>query len=293
MIGWADDNSHLLLEHLYDGTSEYIELDTSNPANSININKTFNVNPTKVTFDNLKYNQFYLYDGLTQVLSQAVIGNPVTQVATGVLAYDSYGNNQLLYTTAANAANGQVNVDLYSSGNTYFVRNLPVATTYLLNMASFNGNNYAVLGDSSSDFVYIYQDPLSQATSGSKILPFRALQINAPNYDSFAPTAQFILVENGSDFALYDIYNDVTYHYTISAPLQTPEVHVQWMDGDRLDYVSNNTLTVIDYDNTNQAKLTNALPQYLTFFAPDYHSYFSLVSKGTAVELKQISLLAS
>ncbi len=293
VIGWADDNSHLLLEHLYDGTSEYIELDTTNPANSININKTFNVNPTKVTLINLKYNQFYLYDGSTQVLSQAVIGSPVTQVATNVLAYDSYSNNQLLYTTAANAPNGQVNVDLYSSGSTYFVRNLPIATTYLLNMAGYNGNNYAVLGDSSSNFVYIYQNPLSQATSGSKILPFRALQINDPTYDSFAPTAQFILVENGSSFALYDIYNDVTYHYTISAPLQPPEVHVQWMDGDRLDYVSNNTLTVIDYDNTNQVKLTSGLPQYLTFFAPNYHSYFSLMPKGTTVELKQTSLLAS
>ena len=234
-----------------------------------------------------------MYDGSTQTLYQAVIGSPVTQVATGVLAYDSYGNNNLLYTTAVNAPNGQVNVNLYSSGNTHLVRNLPVATTYLLNMPGFNGSDYAVLGDSSSNFVYIYQNPLSQATSGSKILPFRAIQINAPNYDSFAPTAQFILVENGSSFALYDIYNDVTYHYTVSAPLQSPQVHVQWMDGDRLDYVSNNILTVMDYDNTNQVKLTSALPQYQTFFAPNYQSYFSLMPKGTAVDLKQTSLLAS
>ncbi len=66
VIGWADDNQHLLLDHIYDGNQEFIELDTQNPNQSINLNRNFNVNPTSVSFNNLKYNQFYFYDSSTQ-----------------------------------------------------------------------------------------------------------------------------------------------------------------------------------------------------------------------------------
>jgi len=120
------------------------------------------------------------------------------------------------------------------------------------------------------------------------------MTINHPTYDSFAPTAQFILVENNNSFAIYDIYSDIIYHYQAKYPLQAPQQHVQWMDGDRLAYVSNNQLIVTDYDNTNRQVLNTALPQYLTFFAPNYLSYFNLASAKTGgVELMKTSLVAS
>jgi hypothetical protein len=295
VIGWADDNQHLLLEHLYDGTQEFIEVDTANPSQSLNLNRTFNVTPTAVTFNNLKFNQFYFYDATSETLSAATIGSPLTQVATSVVAYKSYQNNTLIYATTAGAPSGDVAVDLSNSGSTYFVRDLPLAQTYLLDMAGYNGNDYAVVGDSSTEFVYIYQNPLGQVTGGTnaKILPFRALQINAPDFEQFAPTAQFILVENGSSVAIYDILNDTMYHYTLSKPLDAPQQHVYWMDGDRLDYVSSSSVNIIDYDNTNRQVLTSALPQYPAFFAPNYQSYFTLSLKNGQVELEQTSLIAS
>lgn len=292
VVGWADDNQHLLLEHLYDGNSEFIELDTQNPSQSININHQFNLNPTSVSLNNLKYNQFYFYDASSQSLSEGSIGSPITQVASGVLSYKSYRSNTVLYATANAAPSGQVAVELSSGGSTYFVRDLPKAQTYLLDMAGYNGNDYAVVGDSSYNFVDIYEDPLSQATTApNKILPFRALNITDPTYESFAPTAQFIMAENGNSFAVYDILNDVIYHYSSSLPLDSPQTHVQWMDGDRLIYVSSGKLTVADYDNTNRQTLTTSLPQFESFFAPDYHSYFTLNANGSGVDLMQTSLL--
>ncbi len=295
VVGWANDNRHLLLEHLYDGTQEFIEVDTANPAQSININRTFNVTPTKVTFNNLKSNQFYFYDSSTDILDSATIGSTPTQVATSVVAYKSYQNSNLLYATTSGAPSGEVAVELITGGNSYFVRNLPLASTYLLDMAGYNSNDYAVIGDSSANFVYIYQNPSSQATSGpgAKILPFRALKINSPNFEQFAPTAQFILVENGTELSVYDILNDNIYHYVLAKPLDAPQQHVYWMDGDRFNYVSGASVNIIDYDNTNEQVLTPALPQYPAFFASNYLSYFTLSQKANHVELDQISLVAS
>ena len=298
VVGWSDDNQHVLLEHIFGSSSEYIELDTANPTQSINLNKTFNFAPTSVSFNNLKYNQFYFYDAASEVLSSAVLGsnnNALTEVASGVLAYKSYSNNEILYVTASGAPAGEVAVDLLDSGTSYLMRYLPQASTYLLDIAGYNGTDYAVVGDSSYSFVDIYKDPVGQATAApdAKILPFRAIKINQPNYESFAPTAQFIMVENGTTFAVYDILNDVIYHYTSTMPLDPPQLHAQWMDGDRLVYVSGGEVTVADYDNTNRQSLSPALPQYQVFFAPNYQSYFTINNSANAkVELSQVSLLA-
>lgn len=297
VVGWADDNQHLLLEHIFSGGHEFIELDTTNVAQSINIDQTFKINPTKVVYNNLKYDKFYLYDSSSKILYSASLSNPIAQqVATGIVGFHSYQNSTLLYATTDNAPKGEVAVDISNSGKSYFVRDLPLAQTYLLNIAGYNGSDYAVVGDSSDNFVYIYKDPITQATSApnARILPYRAIMINQPTYDSFAPTAQFIVVESGSKFAVYDIYNDIIYHYSVSSPIDAPQQHVSWMDGDRLYYISGGKVAVIDYDNTNRQLLNSALPQYHVFFAPNYHSYFTLSGvAGGKVDLRQTSLLVS
>ncbi len=296
VVGWANDNRYLLLEHLYNNTQEFIELDTLHPSQSINLNKTFNINPTTVSLNNLNYNQYYFYDAQTQALSSATLGSStITPVEPSVLAYKSYLTNIVLYVTPTGAPSGQVAVDMNYNNKDYFIRYVPQSTTYLLNMANYNGNNYMVVGGSSSRFVYIYQSPLTQANASKnpKILPFRVLEINNPNYESFAPTAQFIMVESGTDFAVYDIQNDSIYRYTSPMPLESPQTHAVWMDGDRLIYVSGGKLNVADFDNTNRNTLTPALPSYHPFFAPNYHAYFTLSpsSKANSVDLKETSLL--
>lgn len=297
VVGWADDNQHLLLDHIYDGNQEFIELDTQDPTQSVNLNRTFNTNPTSITLNNLKYDQFYLYDSASQTLSTASLSNTTPKLMeTGVIAYKSYNSNEFLYITSAGAPAGQVAVNIYLAGKVYFIRDLPQAQTYLLNEAGYNGNNYAVVGDSSDNYVYIYVNPENQATASkkAKVNAFRAMKINNPNYVSFAPTAQFIIAENGNSFALYDIYNDAMYHYATTQPLDAPQTHVKWMDGNRLYYVSGSKLNVIDYDDTNHQTLTPAIAAYDTFFAPDYHSYFSLAPGASGItDLNQVSLIVS
>jgi len=299
VIGWANDNQYLLLEHLYNNTQEFILLDTQNPSQSLNLNKTFGVNPTNVSLNNLQYNSYYFYNSSNKILSQATLGSAtVTPILSAVLAYKSYDTNDILYATATGAPANQVAIELYNGTSSYFVRYLPIAPIYLLNLASYNGDVYMAVGDSNDRLFYLYENPFGQITSGinSQINPFRALLVSNPNYESFAPTAQFIMVENGNEFVVYDFENESVHQYTTTPPLQAPQNHAQWMDGDRLIYTSNNQLTVADFDNTNRQTLTSSLPDYQTFFAVNYDSYFSLtasIKQPGYVDLKQTSLIAS
>ena len=297
VVGWANDNQHLLLEHLYATGSEFIELNTANPSQSVNLNQLFNVVPTSVALINQQYNQFYFYNSNGGVLESASLSNSavLTPVLSGILAYDAFGNNQILYVTANGAPAGQVAVRLDNSSKSYLMHYLPTASTYLLDMASYAGDTYAAVGDSADNIVYVYHNPLIQAavSPASMILPFRALRIANPNYLTFSNGDQFILAQNGVNLAVYNIRRDMIYLYALPAPLDAPQTNVTWMDNDRLVGVSQGKLIMFDYDNTNRQNLIPALPQYPPFFAPGYQSFFTLNTLRGQNVLQQTSLLAN
>lgn len=281
VVDWSDDNQHVLLEHIYDNKTEYILLDTNNISQSINLNTTFNINPTSISFINKQYNSFYIYDAASQTLSQASLGSTtVTPVLNNVLAYKSYGNNEIMYATTVGAKPNKVLIKIYTPNQTYSLASLPLSSgTYLLNLTTYNGTLYAAAGSTTGSYIYIYQDPITQleSTPGQFLAPSWVLHVNDPNYLSFSRNAQFIMTENNYHYAVYDIQNALGYLYSDpNRSLDPPQQHANWMDGDRLIYVSHGQIIMQDYDNTNQQTLIPGSPYYEPAFSSNYHYMYSL-----------------
>jgi hypothetical protein len=297
VVDWADDNVHLLLQHTYDGKTEFILFDRTNPDQSINLNTTLSANPTQLTFDNKKYNLYYLYDSTTDALSTASLSAPTpVAVQQHVLAYQTYGTDTVLYVTDANTPAGKVQVNLTIGSQTYPVRTFPAGTTYPLDLTTYGNLLYVAAGATSDNKVYIYKNPVGQLSAQPKqaLVPAQVLHISAPNYVSFSANAQFIMTENGTQFGVYDIENLNGYIYTTSQPLDSPQTHANWMDGDRLFYVSGGKLIVFDYDDTNSQTLMNASADWTAVFAPDYKYVYVLSPNAAATgqfNLDQTALL--
>jgi hypothetical protein len=248
-----------------------------------------------LTLDNKKYDQYYIYNSADQSLQTATLSSHTpTPVLAHVLAYQTYASNIVLYVTDDGAAAGKVVLKLLSSGQTYSIHQLPANTSYVLDLTEYSSTLYVVAGAASENKVYIYNDPIGQFNSNAKnaVVPVRVLHVMKPNYVSFSTNAQFIVAENGQQFAIYDIENNVGYNYTDPAALDAPQAHATWMDGDRLTYVSNGKLSVLDYDGTNQQSLMPAASGYMPFFAPDYSFIDTLAPTSSAGQatLSQTSL---
>jgi hypothetical protein len=284
--GWADDNLHVLLTHVFDGKTEYILVDRANPAQSVNLNNVLGTNPTQLTFDNKKYDKYYLYNGASDgSLETATLetGNTLTPYLQDVLAYQSYGTNAMLYVTSDGAPKGKVVLKLLSGNQTITIRSLPISPTYLVNLTEYSGTLYVAGGATSDGQVYIYQDPIGQFTNQQgTIVPSQVLTVTQPNYLSFSDNAQFIVVENGTSFGVYDIENQKAYSYTAPLPLDAPQPNATWMDGDRLTYESGGKLIVFDFDGTNQQTLMSADGAYLPAFSSNYRYVFSMNKDTTA-----------
>jgi hypothetical protein len=201
----------------------------------------------------------------------------------------------VLYVTAEGATSGKVLVKLIKDSQTFTLHSLPAGSDYLLNLTTYSGTLYVAAGAASENKVYIYKDPLGQlaAQPTHAVTPIQVLHVTTPTYVSFSNNAQFIMAEGGTDFGVYDIENQVGFNYISKLPLDVPQTHAAWMDGDRLTYVSGGKLVEFDYDNTNKHTLMPASAAYLPAFAPDYADIYVLAPAASGVELTQTSLLTA
>lgn len=294
---WAGDNRHVLLRHIYDGKSEFIMLDRTDPAKAVNLTTKLSLNATDLTLNNKKYDQYYAYNAVSHQLYKASLKAPApAPFLEHVLSYRSYSDDTMLYTTSTDAPAGRVLVKLLTGGKTLEVRTLPAGSNYLLDLTEYSGTMYAAIGAASDNKVYIYKDPIGQleAKPGHVPVPAQILHVTAPNYLSFSDNAQFIMTESGTEFGVYDIENKEVYHYTTQQPLDAPQSHAGWMDGDRLTYITGGKMVIFDYDNANRQTLVSANSQYEPAFSPDYKFIYTLAPASSGpprTALSQTSLL--
>lgn len=283
LVEWSDDNQHVLLSRTYDNKTEYILVDRTDATKTVNINQTLALNPTKLTLLNKKYDQYYVYDATTHVLQTVRLSDPKPQpFLDNVLAYQSYGSNVMLYVSSKSATDGKVAVDLLQGGKTYLLREVVAGSNYVLNLTQYDGSWYVAAGASSEDKVYIYKNPADQLNSSlAAAVPIHVLRTKNPNYLAFSSNARFIMSESGSDFSVFDAEYDRVYHYDTKQPLDAPQQHASWMDGQRIDYVSGGKLVVFDFDNTNLHSLMPAHASYTPFFSSDY-KYVNVLAPGTS-----------
>jgi hypothetical protein len=278
LVEWSTDNDHLLLKHTYDSKTEFIMMDRGDSTKSINLNQQLDISPTKLTLRDKKYDQYYVYDQTAQTLQTVSLGQPTPQAyLEHVLDYQSYGSDIMLYASSAASSASKVSIDLLQSGKTYNLREVAAGTTYLLNLTKYSGAWYVGLGASSESKIYVYKNPVTQLNSKLGVLvPTAILKTPSPTYLSFSDNAQFIMSENGSQFSTYDAETNTSYSYDSKLPVDAPQAHATWMDGDRLTYISGGKLVMFDYDHANPQTLQAASPNYLPFFSSNFKTVDTL-----------------
>jgi hypothetical protein len=276
---------------------EYVLLDRDSPVDSVDLTTSLHLNQEQaVTLFNNRVDQFYLYNQAAPSLERvnASDGSVVSQL-DNILAFKTYGSDYVLYVTdktptGKTMASGQVAVVLQAGQKTITLRNLPAAnagadtvTAYALNLAQYSGDWYIAVGAANDTAAYIYRNPQDQPVSSVDAfpVPWRRLAITNPNFLSFSSNTQFLLAESGQKFITYDFENMEQYRYTASEPIDQPQTHAAWMDGDRLAYVSDGKLAVFDYDYHNRQVLQTADANYAPFFAPDFSYSYVLRAAGT------------
>ncbi|HET8671241.1 MAG TPA: PEGA domain-containing protein, partial [Candidatus Saccharimonadales bacterium] len=217
---WASDNRHVLLKHAVTvGATteyEYILVDREKPAESLNLTRTFGINPTRLELRNRKADAFIAYDQQARTLAILTLKEPVPRLwVTEVLAYKTYGNDVVLYATTADANAGKAAIKLREGEKTYPIRQVSESSTYLLGLGQYKRAWYVVAGAPSENKTYVYRDPAHMLRSKDKpLVPTQILKATAGTYVAFSDNSRFIMVQNAQQFAVYDAETDKGYLYT-------------------------------------------------------------------------------
>jgi hypothetical protein len=277
LVSWASDNDHLLLKHGY-GTKdvEYVLFDRSVPANSINLTTLFKTRAQPAMIDG-KFDRYYLYSPVSQLLQTATINEPTPQVVLQkVLEYQAYKTDSLLYVAADSAAPTQVQVHLKSGDNDYVLRRLPKASSYLLALSTYSNDTYVAVADPAKQLVHVYRNPVVQLSTGLTPQPTISLKLAAPTFLKFSIGGRFVLAEHGMDFVVYDAEYKQGTSYHMPQPLDKGQAHAEWLDGAHLQYVSNKQLYMFDYDGQNSQLLVPAVPATQALYDSDYTFVYTI-----------------
>jgi hypothetical protein len=288
LVEWSTNNKDVLVKHSWDNGSEYIVLDINNPLASLNVSKLFTqFSSFEVSLWDKKPNQFYLYNPETKRLVRAKSSDKsATVILAGVEAFKPYKDDIVVY------VNDEQEVRILNRDDNVLVREILKHKSYLLDYAEFNKKAYLVVGSGAETKSYIFVDPLKEIKRQPELLPapFRLLIVKTPKYVSFSNNARFIMVQGGTEFAVFDGETNRLARYDLGVDIAVDE-RAYWMDGHRLTLVSNNKTNVFDYNGLNLQTLGDSDILTKTFFDRDYEAMFNVFTTGKTREIIKTDLL--
>jgi hypothetical protein len=280
---WADDNRHVLLRRTYqkdaaDAKTEYILVDRQDPAQSKNLTQLLGFAPSDIKFRKGDFNDYYAYDQANGTVFRATIKKPTPQLYLEHVVGFTTDQNTVLYATTDNAPNGKADIRLRQDDDpAYTLRTVPSGGVYLLDLAVFNGTQYAAAGVQSEDKVFVYRDPISSLKDEDVQVaaPVQSLKVSSPNYVMFSQNARYVMAENNDRFAVYDSENDKSYAYQTKTPLDVTGGHADWMDGYHLQMVSGGKVRIFDFDGANKQTLAVTNTAYMPAYDTNYRSLYT------------------
>lgn len=278
LVEWSTDNRHVVMKHAYDGGSELLLVDVTEPELSQNLSKVI-----PVGFDNLRlrdkqFDSYYLHNKSLQTLQRFDLGSTqATTVQTNVLAFQPHGDDELLYVASDSDTEGTVEVRMVENGSSYTIKSLPTGKKYLLDIARYNNRWYTAMGTADEGKVYVLRDPLVPIRSDppKRIISTSVLRLQDPQFVSFSQNARFLSVQSGAKFTVYDAEANRNYLFDTELPLEGVQ-KASWMDGHRLSLISEGVHNVFDFDGTNKQTLAASYASFQPYFNRDYNAVFTL-----------------
>jgi hypothetical protein len=293
-VEWSTDNNNVLLQHDYNGGSEFIVFNRVHPDQSFNVDQTFKTTFTQARLYNKKADQLYLFNQTDGALQLGTVSTKsLSAILKNIVTFSPYGKDLITYVTASNEPDGTLAARIWNSGSTYKLSEFSSGSHYLIDAAQFQGHFYYAAGSDTSGRIIIYKDPLDSLKNPAvgKALPILALHDPGAQVLSFSHNARFIGAENGQRFAVYDLETGSSYQYPITEVLTD---NMTWMDGHRFVGESDGKIFVMDYDGTNRQLLTTTSYNPGGLFSADYHHLLTIApaSDGGSVILQDVDMRA-
>lgn len=276
---WSYDEQSLLLRHLYDDNKEeWILLNRSAPARSININRLFAVEPVKVQFAG-KGSQL-LFAQVADTVRRLNIDNPTAQrtLATRVDSFSSFDAKTVVFSSLPDEKNQRiVGYATPDSGGPQTIAVYPSDGELLRAAVETYFNRYYVSilhGQQLSISLGSSLPVSSSATSPLKLfakitLPAGALRL------TMTDNGRFVTVLLPDGYATYDIELQ-KYDKTTWAIQPTTPRSITWLDTHMIWSDNGGKLRFYEFDGANQQNIMDVVEGYSVSLSPNQKYVYAI-----------------
>lgn len=252
VIEWANSNRHVLLERSFNDKTEYIIFDREGTEHT-NINTSLGITPQYISLRNQKFDQIYWTDDAGTLRSANLKDRTISApLAQGVLKFESYDDNLLIYATNLDAEPGKTDFKIIENDKTYLLKSLSMADSYMLDINRYDNQWYYAVGASADNLVFVYQNPLPALKQEVRtpLVVTAILRLDNPRFMNFSDGGQRVSVQSGSQLLVLDLFDNRQYRTRLEQDIPLDQ-QLEWMDGDRFIFTIANQSYILDFDGSN------------------------------------------
>lgn len=272
LVEWALDNKHVLLRQtLPSGTVHILSLDITKPEETVNISTLYGVKaPDDVHYIGSNVEKIYgLKNGILS--SYNLTKDESEVIMQDIRSYQPYSDDTILF-DRVNGQNSEVGI-WRDKALTVVLTDPSTKAPAFLKYARFDDQDYFVVARPDSSETLIYRNPIKKPIL-AKQLPLAKIAFNGTSALTFSPSAQFILMQNGSTFIAYDL--DDLKAYTVTLPFGVENGTISWMDTHYVQVrADSGDVYVSDFDGQNIQKLVPVLQSTKLYFSGSYEYSYS------------------
>lgn len=292
IMRWAYDNRFVLVKHIYGNKTEWLSVDTENPAQAKNITTLLGVEASVIEYTRDDANTVFLLDAASSVrranLDHKNLSGPLVQ---NVQSFSLYDSSTVVYVTKMDETTKKRTAAYLTVGAkkprtvAEYADDKPVQ----LRIAKyFNSHYLAVLH---GEDLRVLQGDLSASDAASPA-PFTTYVTATVGYSvdcfGFSPDDhRFLYAQGQSALTTIDLDNKSMAQLSF-ASAQGREI--EWIDQYHFTATTNGNLTMYDYDGTNARALTDAALNNTSALLQNGKYLYGLKAVKDSVQLARVKM---
>lgn len=291
---WAQDEKHMLVKHTYDTDKvEWIIVDRTDVSKTINLSKTFAINPTKVLFGTNNGRNLYVKtdDIVRKVnLDDRTLSRPYVSNVDDFWVYDS---TTVLFSTAVDEATNARTVGYISDDMEVAetIKSFPAETTNLkIAFGEYYSRNFVAIAHNTT--LELFQGTLPKGSTDADLKVVKTQTLTSPaEWLTISRNGRFTVAQQADGYVTYDVELKKADPTKFARPATTPQRQMQWLDDYMIWNDRENVLRFYEFDGANQQDVMPVTEGFSVTLSSNNRYVYGFVKNESGASLQRARLI--
>lgn len=292
---WDGGGRHIIIQHKYGDSTEWIVLDTLDVASSVNVSRLMGISFKDLQFLGTSGNILY---GLTSddVIRRLDLssGTISRALVTDVKNFEIFETNVMSYVGIDPEDSTKQVAGIYREGDesSHILRRVDsIDTPVRIDVTRYFSDDFVAISEGKDITILKGRYPSSSSEDNTSLQVYAELSAegDATNL-SFSPEGDYLLAQSGLSLVSYEIeYKRVTNNKIETS--ETAAHELQWLDDAYLWAVYDGHLSMREFDGTNIHVINSAEPGFDVTMSQKGRYIYSITKSDDKYKLQRVTLI--